>query len=141
VDPEGLVPPPRPLTSVSQQFLSKTLRSLIRKRRSNNKIHSSPIAEQHVPIQSQNVQGLKDASRLETLLHVMKRDKLYAYCIQETWLEGECIQELKDGAVFIHHRPTKQRSSRSSCGICIVLSRRAVTYWKKGGEGQVSDLK
>jgi hypothetical protein len=46
---------------------------------------------------------------------------------------------LKDGAVFIHHGPTKQRSSMGSGGADIVLSREAVRDWKKGGEVQVAD--
>jgi hypothetical protein len=93
----------------------------MRKRR--YKIHSSPTVEQHVTIQLHNIQGLKDASKLETILHIIKRDTLYAYCIQETWIEGGYVQELKDGAVFIHHGPTTQRSSRGSGGVDIVISR------------------
>jgi hypothetical protein len=48
-------------------------------------------------VQSQHVQGLKDEAKLETLIHHVREKKLYAYCLQETWLQGDFKQDLKDG--------------------------------------------
>jgi hypothetical protein len=63
-------------------------------------------------VKSQNIQGLKDESKLETIIHHVREKKLYAYCIQETWLQGDFEQDLKDGMKLIHHGPAKQTCIR-----------------------------
>jgi hypothetical protein len=46
---------------------------------------------------SQNVQGLKEEAKLETIIHIIEERKVYAYCVQEIWLERDFEQELKHG--------------------------------------------
>jgi hypothetical protein len=43
----------------------------------------------NVLVMSQNVQGLKDEAKLETIIRIMRERKVYAYCVHETWLEGD----------------------------------------------------
>jgi hypothetical protein len=63
-----------------------------------------------------------------------KRD-MYAYLVQETWLEGDYVQLLKHGITFIHYGPTKQESRRGSGGVAVILSEEATQNWRsRGGE-------
>jgi hypothetical protein len=85
-------------------------------------------------VQSQNAQGLKNEANIETIIHQIKEKGLYAFCVQETSLEGNYVQDLKDGMTCIHHRPTKQTCRRGSGGVGIVLSERAVQDWTRVGQ-------
>jgi hypothetical protein len=55
--------------------------------------------------------GLKDKAKLETIIHIVEERKVYAYCVQETWLEGDFEQELKKGMKFIQHDPARKDSA------------------------------
>jgi hypothetical protein len=65
------------------------------------------VNNQEVRIQTQNVQGLKDESKIETTINIISQEKLYAYCVQEAWLEGEFTLELKHGISFVPRGPEK----------------------------------
>jgi hypothetical protein len=76
---EGVIEPPRHTQSTPRCFLSKK------------------IGRNIVIVSSQNVQGLKDGAKLETMIHIIEERKVYTYCVQETSLEGDFEQELKNG--------------------------------------------
>jgi hypothetical protein len=71
--------------------------------------------------------------KLETIIHIIEERKVYAYCVQDTWLEGDFEQELKNGMKVMHHGPARQDSVSVQGGVGIILSSESVLDWKKGG--------
>jgi hypothetical protein len=78
-----------------------------------------------------NVQGLNEEVKLETIIHIIEERKVYAYCVQETWLEGDFEQELKNGMKCIHHGPARQNSAKGQGWVGSILSSEVVMYWEK----------
>jgi hypothetical protein len=84
------------------------------------------LAQEKIVIISQNVQGLKDLAKLETIINEVNKRGIYAFLVQESWLEGDYdVQQLTHGITFIHHGPPKQGSRRDSGGVGIILSEEA----------------
>jgi hypothetical protein len=110
-DEEGAIEPPRHKQSMPHSFLSKNKENILR-----NDVKINPLVilahRSRVIVLSQNVQGLKDEAKLETSIRIIEERKVDAYCVQETWLEGDFEQELKKGVEFIHHGPARQNSGK-----------------------------
>ena len=55
--------------------------------------------------------------------------KIDFYLIQETWLDGDYVSEIKDYTLF-HHGLKKQKCSRGQCGLDIILSLTFLQFYK-----------
>lgn len=77
---------------------------------------------------------MKNDTRIEILLNVMKERKAIAMCIQETWRSG--IELLEHGSfkiVSIGLDENIQRGKRGSQGVGIALNPDGEAAWKAGG--------
>merc|ERR1740136_128096 len=73
---------------------------------------------------SQNVRSWRSDTRrtnIDVAIDVMQTNGIHAYSIQETWLDGDFEKDINVYHVF-HHGLTKQKSSRGSAGVAIILS-------------------
>jgi hypothetical protein len=69
-----------------------------------------------IVVVSQNAQGMKDPAKLETIIYEEDARGIYAYLVQETWLEGDFVQKLKYGQTLIRRGLERQESRRGSGG-------------------------
>jgi len=82
---------------------------------------------------SQNVRGFGSLEKEEEVISFMRRNRVFAYALQETWRSGTqetCIH----GFAIIQHGlpcPIKRKQGRLSGGVAIVLSPEAHCTWKK----------
>ena len=84
---------------------------------------------------SQNVRSLKNkaqANNLDTIINTVKVNNISAYCIQETWLDGNFIKE-RNGYTFFHHGLAKQTCKRGQKGVGVILSPKLTKYYKGTG--------
>ena len=51
---------------------------------------------------SQNVQGLKDTSKIENIIGTMSDKEIDIALLQKTWLTGNFVNEI-NGYAFMHH--------------------------------------
>ena len=58
--------------------------------------------------------------------------KIDVYLIQETWLDGDYVSEIK-GYTLFHHGLKKQKCSRGQCGVGIILSPTFLQFYKDSG--------
>ncbi|XP_066924694.1 uncharacterized protein [Clytia hemisphaerica] len=86
-----------------------------------------------VKILSQNVRGMKNDTRIEILLNVMKERNAIAMCVQETWRSGnELLEHGFFKIVSSGLDESTQRSKRGSQGVSIVLNADGDAAWKAG---------
>jgi len=69
---------------------------------------------------SQNCRGLKTTGHVSELIAVLRRRRVFAACLQETWREG-AEELLEEGWLFVGSAPAAQRG-RGSMGVGIMLS-------------------
>jgi hypothetical protein len=114
--------------------MSDKLRMLLKRRHITNKVHiGSSVNPTELKIHSQNILGLKDESKIETIINIIGQEILYAYCVQETFLQGYFTLELNHGSICIHHGPEVHPSRCGRGGVKICLGQRAANYWSIGG--------
>jgi hypothetical protein len=65
---------------------------------------------------SQNAQGMKDPAKLETIIYEEDARGIYEYLFQETWLEGDFVQQLMYAQTLIRRGLERQESRRGSGG-------------------------
>ena len=63
----------------------------------------------------------KQAINLDSIIYLMSVRSISAYCLQETWLNGDFIKEINGYTVF-HHGLKEQTCSRGQKGVAIILS-------------------
>ncbi len=93
--------------------------------------NDSSVIKPNFSVYSHNVNGLRDEHKLEYLPRIMKDQKIDAYIIQETHLEGEFEKKILNDFLFIHHGPPKQPPQGAKGGIGIILSPELAYQWKK----------
>ena len=85
-------------------------------------------------IVSQNLLGLKSEARLEEFFFSLRKRKLLAACIQETWRHGS---ETHDNGYYrlslTGLEKDKMNSNIREQGVGIALSEKSVTAWKDAG--------
>ena len=69
---------------------------------------------------------------MTSFFDIMARKNIDAYCIQETWFDGDFIKEI-DGYTIFHHGLKKQVCSRGQNGVSIILSPTFSKYYKSSG--------
>ena len=85
-------------------------------------------------IVSQNVQGIKSEERIEELCSTLRKRKIFAACIQETWRSGNNMLLNAEFVIVTNGLPKdKNTSNRGSQGVGIVLSPAAQTAWEAAG--------
>ena len=84
---------------------------------------------------SQNVRSLKSKINVDTIINTMEVNNISAYCIQETWLDGNFIKGI-NGYIFFHHELVKQTCKRGQKGVGIILSPELTKYYKDTGSIQ-----
>ena len=102
--------------------------------RSTSTFKMNPFANEMKFI-SQNVRSLKSkaqAINLDTIINTMEVNNISAYCIQETWLDGNFIKE-RNGYTFFHHGLAKQTCKRGQKGVGVILSPELTKYYKGTG--------
>ena len=57
--------------------------------------------------------------------------KIDVYLIQETWLDGDYVSEIKSYTLF--HHGLKKKCSRCQCGVVIILSPTFLQIYKDSG--------
>jgi hypothetical protein len=70
---------------------------------------------------------------METITNEVNKRGIYTYLVQETWLEGDCVQHMKHGITFIRHGPTKQEIRRGSGGVGVIVREEATQHWRSQG--------
>ena len=73
---------------------------------------------------SQNVRGRRSSTRqanIDVAIGIMEKNRLDAYVVQETWLDGSTHLEINGYHVFTHGHD-KQHCSRGQAGVAIILS-------------------
>ena len=82
-------------------------------------------------IVSQNLLGLKSEARLEEFFFSLRKRKLLAACIQETWRHGSEILDNRDCRLFLTGlKKDDMKSNRGEQGVGIALSGKGVAAWK-----------
>ena len=99
----------------------------------NNKLSLPDSCSYGINILSQNAQGLKDSSKLEHLIDVMKQRNIDVTFDQETWLEGDFIKIINDYRM-IHHGLAKMSSNRGERGVATITSPTIVEAYKANSE-------
>ena len=76
-----------------------------------------------VKILSQNVRGMKNDTRIEILLNVMKERNAIAVCLQETWRNGiELLEHDSFKILSVGLDKNTQQGNRGSQGVAIALN-------------------
>lgn len=92
-------------------------------------------------IVSQNLLGLKSEARLEEFFFSLRKRKLLAACIQETWRHGSEILDNRDCRLFLTGlKKDDMKSNRGEQGVGIALSGKGVAAWKDAGSVLHDDL-
>ncbi|XP_066918828.1 uncharacterized protein [Clytia hemisphaerica] len=87
-----------------------------------------------VKVLSQNVRGMKNDTRIEILLNIMKKRNAIAMCIQETWRNGiELLENDSFKIISVGLDKNVQHGNRGSQGVAIVLNSDGEAAWKAGG--------
>ena len=87
-----------------------------------------------VKILSQNVRGMKNDTRIEILLNVMKERNAIAVCLQETWRNGiELLEHDSFKILSVGLDKNTQQGNRGSQGVAIALNSDGEAAWKAGG--------
>jgi exonuclease III len=92
--------------------------------------NDSSVIKPNFRVYSHNVNGLRDEQKLEYLPRIMKDQKIDAYLIQETHLEGDFEKKILNDFLFIHHGPPKQPPQGAKGGVGIILSPELAYQWK-----------
>ena len=83
---------------------------------------------------SQNVRGMKNDTRIDILLNVMKERNAIAMCVQETWRNGNELLEHGSFKIISNGLDNNvQLGKRGSQGVAIVLNPDGEAAWKAGG--------
>ena len=99
----------------------------------NNEVAKSKSLNTEI-IVSQNLLGLKSEARLEEFFFSLRKRKLLAVCIQETWRHGSEILDNRDCRLFLTGmKKDDMKSNRGEQGVGIALSGKGVTAWKDTG--------
>jgi len=93
---------------------------------------SPPVERRYIDIGGQNAEGFKSEEKWEELAMKVRRWKMFAVCIQETWRHGDCQLE-SHGVYFIGHGYAEPKCSRGSGGVGIMLSEEAKEAWIAAG--------
>ena len=81
---------------------------------------------------SQNVRGLNDNTKLESIIDMMEMNRIDAYLLQETWLPGTRIIEIRDFTIFLHSI-SKKGARRGERGVGIILSPKFTKFYEDAG--------
>ena len=98
-------------------------------------IEKIPLIDNNNSFLSQNIHSLRSDSlniNLDIVIDIMVRKKIDAYCIQETWLNGDFIKGINGYTIF-HHELREQTYSRGQNGVAIILSPNFQKYYKLSG--------
>ena len=102
---------------------------------------STKAKRRDLKIVSQNVRGLKSNDKIQELFGLVKRNELFAVCLQETWRKGHAIIKQRDCLLITNgiaeNIPTCRRGKE---GVAIALSGIAVKAWKEAGSVLHTDL-
>ena len=101
----------------------------------NISIEKNPLIDNNNSFLSQNVHSLRSDwlnINLDIVIEIMVRKKIDAYCIQETWLNGDFIKGINGYTIF-HHELMEQTYSRGQNGVAIILSPNFQKYYKLSG--------
>ena len=93
---------------------------------------SPPVERRYIDIGGQNAEGFKSEEKWEELAMKVRRWKMFAVCIQETWRHGDCQLE-SHGVYFIGHGYAEPKCLRGSGGVGIMLSEEAKEAWIAAG--------
>ena len=77
-------------------------------------IEKIPVMSNNINFLSQNVHSFRSDMQkvnLDIIIDIMARNNIDAYCIQETWLDGDFVKE-SDGYTIFHHELKEQVCSR-----------------------------
>ena len=83
---------------------------------------------------SQNVHSLRSESQrlyLDIIVELMSFRKIDVYLIQETWLDGDYVSEIKGYTLFRYG--LKKKCGRGQCGVGIILSPTFLQFYKDSG--------
>ena len=76
-----------------------------------------------IEIVSQNVQGLKSEEKIEELCLSLRKRKIFAACIQETWRSESKLLENREFTIITNGLPKENNTSnRGAGGVAIALS-------------------
>lgn len=90
---------------------------------------------------SQNTRGLKSDDRVMELFMSLKKRRVFAACLQETWRTGCCTLEHEQcRLVLAGLDPRAVKSRRGEQGVGIALSEKAVAAWKAAGSQVHNDF-
>ena len=82
---------------------------------------------------SQNVQGLKQDSKLEQIIDQMNEKDIDVSLMQETWLTGD-LSRIINGFHILHHGLKNENCRRGERGVAIILSPTGFEACKCAGE-------
>ena len=98
-------------------------------------IEKIPTMSNNISFIYQNVHSFRSDIQkvnLDIIIDIMARKNINAYCIQETWLDGDFVKEI-DGYTIFHHGLREQIYSRGQNGGEIILSPTFSKYYKSSG--------
>ena len=87
----------------------------------------------NITVLSQNVQGLKQDSKLEHIIDQMNEKHIDVALIQETWLTGD-FSRIINGFHILHHGLKNENCRRGERGVAIILSPTGFEAYKSAGE-------
>ena len=93
------------------------------------------LKSEKISFMSQNVRSLRSAKQainLDAIIYLMSVRSISAYCLQETWLNGDFIKEINGYTVF-HHGLKEQTCSRGQKGVAIILSPELTKFYNLSG--------
>ena len=94
----------------------------LRRVRFNNDPTPIPVTNAYeLRILSQNVQGFKNASKIDQAIALMEDHRIDIFLAQETWLAGD-FTRIINGHLFIHHGINESSSHRGEREVAIILS-------------------
>ena len=83
---------------------------------------------------TQNVRGIKSSERIHEIATQVKKQNIFALCLQESWRHGK-VTEIVNNCTFLLNGldANEDKSKRGKGGVGIILSEFATHAWKEAG--------